>query len=86
MLACFSRFQKSLWIPLVLLVNAGKLVAGRENVFKYVCAAVGIGEPAYFYIEAAFLLNGILLGVQFVFGTYLRLIFLFYATHHRNIF
>jgi len=33
---------------------------------------VGIGEPAYFYVEAAFLLNGILLGVLFVFATYLR--------------
>jgi len=34
--------------------------------------AAGIGDPAYFYIEAAFLFNGILLGVLFVFGTYLR--------------
>jgi len=34
--------------------------------------AVGIGEPSYFYIEAAFLLNGVLLGVLYVFGTYLR--------------
>jgi len=38
----------------------------------FACITVGIGEPAYFYIEAAFLLNGILLGVLFVFGTYLR--------------
>ena len=33
---------------------------------------VGLGEPAYFYVESIFLLNGIMMGVFFLFGTYLR--------------
>ncbi|KAI8792670.1 C-mannosyltransferase DPY19L1 [Biomphalaria glabrata] len=31
----------------------------------------GLGEPAYFYVEAAFLLNGLMLGIFFLFGTFL---------------
>ncbi|BFZ02138.1 hypothetical protein BsWGS_05177 [Bradybaena similaris] len=31
----------------------------------------GLGEPAYFYIEAVFLLNGLMMGLFFLFGTYL---------------
>lgn len=33
----------------------------------------GLGEPSYFYIESVFLLNGINMGVFFLFGVYLRL-------------
>ena len=32
----------------------------------------GIGEPAYFYVESVFLLNGIMMGIFFLFGTFLR--------------
>ncbi|CAG5129451.1 unnamed protein product, partial [Candidula unifasciata] len=31
----------------------------------------GLGEPAYFYVEAVFLLNGLMMGLFFLFGTYL---------------
>ncbi|XP_035828642.1 probable C-mannosyltransferase DPY19L1 isoform X2 [Aplysia californica] len=31
----------------------------------------GLGEPAYFYVEAVFLLNGLMMGTFFLFGTYL---------------
>ncbi|KAH9489657.1 hypothetical protein Btru_056261 [Bulinus truncatus] len=31
----------------------------------------GLGEPAYFYVEAAFLLNGMMMGLFFLFGTFL---------------
>ena len=34
--------------------------------------AVGLGEPPYFYIESVFLLNGMSMGVFFLFGLYLR--------------
>jgi hypothetical protein len=33
---------------------------------------VGLGEPAYFYVESVFALNGIMMGVFFLLGTYLR--------------
>lgn len=33
---------------------------------------LGLGEPSYFYIEAVFTLNGLMMGVFFLFGTYLR--------------
>jgi len=36
-----------------------------------VVSCEGLGEPAYFYIEGAFLLNGLLAGVYFLFGVYL---------------
>ncbi|XP_046369637.2 probable C-mannosyltransferase DPY19L1 [Haliotis rufescens] len=31
----------------------------------------GMGEPSYFYVESAFALNGIMMGIFFLFGTYL---------------
>ncbi|XP_067649500.1 protein C-mannosyl-transferase DPY19L1-like [Haliotis asinina] len=31
----------------------------------------GLGEPSYFYVESAFALNGMMMGIFFLFGTYL---------------
>ena len=39
---------------------------------------VGLGDPHYFYVEMAFLLNGIKMSVFFLFGTYLRYLLLYY--------
>ncbi|CAL1546397.1 unnamed protein product, partial [Lymnaea stagnalis] len=36
-----------------------------------VLSCEGLGEPAYFYVEAAFLLNGLMMGLFFLFGAYL---------------
>ncbi|GFO16417.1 protein dpy-19-like 1-like protein [Plakobranchus ocellatus] len=36
-----------------------------------VLSCEGLGEPSYFYTEAVFALNGLLLGLFFLFGTYL---------------
>lgn len=33
---------------------------------------VGLGEPSYFYVEAVFFLNGLMMSVFFLFGVYLR--------------
>ena len=33
---------------------------------------IGLGEPSYFYIESVFLLNGLNMGLFFLFGVYLR--------------
>lgn len=40
----------------------------------YFLCNTGLGEPSYFYIEAVFLLNGLMMGTFFLFGTYLRLV------------
>ncbi|KAK3108358.1 hypothetical protein FSP39_006326 [Pinctada imbricata] len=39
--------------------------------FKQCINFTGLGEPAYFYTESVFALNGIMMGVFFLFGTYL---------------
>ncbi|KAL3831444.1 hypothetical protein ACJMK2_023195 [Sinanodonta woodiana] len=36
-----------------------------------VLSCEGLGEPAYFYIEAVFALNGLMMSIFFLFGTYL---------------
>ncbi|XP_025095968.1 probable C-mannosyltransferase DPY19L1 isoform X2 [Pomacea canaliculata] len=43
----------------------------RGEGYEPVLSCEGLGEPAYFYVESVFLLNGILMGVFFLFGTYL---------------
>ena len=63
--------MQSLFLFSVSQVILEKQIFGRV-ISTVIWLIVGIGDPAYFYIEAAFLLNGILLGVLFVFGIYLR--------------
>ncbi len=46
------------------------LVPENTNIFFFLL--VGIGDPAYFYVENVFLLNGFNMALFFIFGTYLR--------------
>ncbi|KAK7109384.1 hypothetical protein V1264_013434 [Littorina saxatilis] len=43
----------------------------RGEGYEPVQSCEGLGEPSYFFIESAFLLNGIMMGVFFLFGTLL---------------
>ena len=41
------------------------------NLFSSGCSSAGLGDSAYFYIDAVFVLNGLLASVLFVLGAYL---------------
>ncbi|XP_076460518.1 protein C-mannosyl-transferase DPY19L1-like [Babylonia areolata] len=43
----------------------------RGQGYEPVQSCEGLGEPAYFYVESVFLLNGLMMGVFFLFGTFL---------------
>ncbi|KAL8620644.1 hypothetical protein ACOMHN_029534 [Nucella lapillus] len=43
----------------------------RGQGYEPVQSCEGLGEPAYFYVEAVFLLNGLMMGIFFLFGTFL---------------
>lgn len=36
------------------------------------CVCVGMGDPAYFYVTLVFLLNGAMMSLFYIYGTYLR--------------
>ncbi|KAK7488320.1 hypothetical protein BaRGS_00020479, partial [Batillaria attramentaria] len=43
----------------------------RGEGYEPVQSCEGLGEPAYFYVESVFLLNGSMMGIFFLFGTFL---------------
>ncbi|KAJ8313954.1 hypothetical protein KUTeg_008515 [Tegillarca granosa] len=59
--AWFKRPTKMCW------------TVNRGQGYSPVQSCEGLGEPSYFYTEAAFTLNGIMMGIFFLFGTFLRL-------------
>lgn len=36
------------------------------------CLFKGLGDPAYFYVDVIFILNGLMVGLLFIYAAYLR--------------
>lgn len=51
-----------------------KLFVGKKkkNIEILFISFQGLGEPSYFYVENCFVLNGMMMSMFFLFGTYLR--------------
>lgn len=51
----------------VLTVGCHKIILERV-----LCFFEGLGDPACFYVAVIFLLNGLMMALFFIYGTYLR--------------